>query len=207
MCWKIKQTHGWRTCRAEHLFHTQASLLVKAQDGTARHIWSEWVYISLSEHVSQGVYGKQRRCIWISMCFWMSRLFLVSPHFLLDNRKADVIVWNVCTITNQTEGWCMIRFLGLENTFLSFFRSNPELWLRQCVIVIYCDLVMCFILQILLVIWNHLRCVTVYRFFRKLALPYQSHMVTDIPFVSWLLKTCFLLGTVAARWIWDGSYC
>lgn len=83
----------------------------------------------------------------------------------------------------------MIRFLGLEHTFTSFSSFfHKEFWLHHYVIVIYCDLVMCFILQIFLIIWNHLRCVTVYRFFRILALPHQSHMVTDIPFVSWLLK-------------------
>lgn len=86
----------------------------------------------------------------------------------------------------------MIRFLGLENpspSFRSFF--HKEFWLHHYAIVIYCDWVMCFILWIFLIIWNHLHCMTVYNFFfffRNLALPSHSHMGTDIPFVSWLLK-------------------
>lgn len=124
----------------------------------------------------------------ISDSVWL-RLFLISPQFLQDSQEEALIVWNVCTITNQTEAWCMIRFLVLENTFTSFSSFfHKEFWLRQYAIVIYCDLVMCFILQILLIIWNHSRCVTGYRLCRKLPFPCQSHMVTDIPFVSWLLK-------------------
>lgn len=141
---------------AEHLFHTQPSLLLNAQEGTARHIWSEWVYVSLAEHARWSANGEpyQRPRAYVSV-----RFLDVLPVFVQDNQKAAVIARNVCTITNQTEGWCTIRFLGSENTFflLSVPSSTKNFWLRQYAIVIYCDLVMCFILQILLIIWNHLR--------------------------------------------------